>query len=217
MWISNNKYNGVLFSTLKLSYGLRATDRRTIGIQKDDGTPVAFGHYYLIGQKGVRQLFPFANIATQDMTVEPKTKFEALINLSHTLDRIVFDVGYNFFCMRKEGVSLKKAWLNDTYAIATIDYDTSPVKSFLYTNAGNIDINDIDQNIIGQHTIQEQNINISAAQTPSQITHKMYATLGFQTHWKRPLLIAVGGSYEWAQKNSALSNYALWANGSFTF
>jgi hypothetical protein len=213
---SKNSFD--LFSSLKISYGLEATQKRTLGIKKDDGTPVPFSQYYLVGQRGVRHLFPFANISTLDLQVTPKWQFEGLVNLDFMFSDFHVAVGYNLFLKEKEAVFLKSSWSNDSYAIAYFDYRTNAGEIFLEDNAGNIEWDAADVNILGdQHYIEEKNLDISAVSTPCQTTHKIYAVLGYQTTWKNPLMFSFGGAYEFSDSNSAFDNYSFWGNVSLAF
>ena len=210
-----------LFSVLKLSYGLQNTQKRTLNVKKDNGAVIPFSQYYLVGQKGLRQLMPFANVSTQDVKVEPRWQFEMLIDLSFTLNFWHIDLGYNFFTKEKENVSLKSTWQNNTYAFADTDYDTAGnVLSFYYNRENDIIVvnpDTIDNNLLDQNFIQDTNLNFDSIRTPSQTTHKFYLALSYMTNWKNPLLAGLGGSYEFANSNSAMDNYMIWSNISLSF
>jgi len=212
-----------LFSSLKVSYGLEGSERRTLGLKKDAGSSVPFSQYYLVGKKGTIPLLPFANISTLDLKIEPKWQFEALIDLAFSLSCFHINLGYNFFVKEKEGVSLKKSWPNDTFAIAVKNYDTKPdvapvgrersnYHPFLYvfTNPSQ------DPNIIN-HTIEEKNLDILSAATSSQSSHKLHASLGYLSGGENSFLFSLWGAYEFSDSNSALSNYSLGTNFSFVF
>ena len=207
-----------VFSSLKISYGLESTQKRTLGIKKDDGTPVPFSQYYLVGELGVRHLMPFANVSTLDLKVAPKWQFEGLINLDFMFSNFHVAVGYNLFLKEKETAFLKKYWPNNTYGIASTTYASAPTTSFLYNNAGAFNQNHLDQNIFGErHTIQDANLDVASATTPSQTTHKIFAVLGYQAEWRNPLMVSFGGAYEFSDSNSAFDNYSFWTNVSVAF
>ena len=218
----NGKNSVDLFSSLKLSYGLQNTQKRTFGFKSDDGTSVPFSQYYLVGELGVRHLFPFANVSTLDLKIEPRWQFEALINLDFKLSDFHIAVGYDFFAKEKESVFLKRSWEDNIYAIASVEggnYSTDPDKSFLYTDQGVVALNpDVDNQVFGQQQyIQENNLDFNSVSTPSQTTHKIYASVGYLTKWSNPFLIVVGGAYEFSDSNSAFSNYSFWSNISLAF
>lgn len=220
LWRSD-KFKGDFFSSFKLSYGLDDTEKRTIGLRNNTGCSacsIPYAQYYLVGQKGVRHLRPFANISTQDVKVKHGLEFEGLVDVALTFNRFHVDLGYDLYAREPEQLYLKKTWSDDTYAIADVDYATYPnVPAFLYDANGNIDLSHIDDHILGQHTIQCSNLDLDAAATPSQVTHKIYASLGYMASGKTHVAFNIGGSYECAARNSAPENYTLWTNVNFVF
>ncbi|MFC1894437.1 hypothetical protein ACFLYH_00640 [Candidatus Dependentiae bacterium] len=217
IWNDEKKYFN-FFSSFQVSYGIESSEKRTLGIKKDDGTPVPFSQYYLVGELGVRHLMPFANVSTLDLSVTPKWMFEGLISLDFSFSNFHFGAGYNLFLKEKESVFLKKNWEDDIYGIADVEYITSDgAATFLYNGDGLIDDAGIDENILGQHTIGINNLDIDSATTPSQVTNKIYGSLGYITDWQNPLGFFVGASYEWANSNSTFDNYSFWSNVNFAF
>jgi len=54
-------------------------------------------------------------------------------------------------------------------------------------------------------------LNTCVAETPSQVSNKLFAGLGYIfKKWDNPLMLGLGGSYEWAN-SAAISGWAVWA------
>jgi hypothetical protein len=198
-------------------YGLKSTEKRTLGIQKDDGSSVPFGHYYLVGQRGLRYFFPFANVSTQELDVTPGVHCQALVNLAFTFKGINIDCGYNLFAKQKETVKLKYPWQDDMYAIAYDDHATNTNYFMIEQASGAFDATAIDGNILGKHPIQWNNIDLRSATTPAQITHKFYGAISHTTSWKTPLLCGIGAAYELGSSNTSIDAYSAWFNASVAF
>lgn len=209
--------NSVSCSTVvRALYLLPATEKRTLGMRKDDGTSIPFGVYYAVGRLFAHPVTPFANVSTQDLKVEPKLQVEGLCNLNFNFKTIDLNVGYNIFAKQRETIALKHAWNNDTYAIAFEDYTTFSSPLFGQTNFG--DKTQVDSNIMGKkQPINEQNLDFRAATAPSLVSHKFYGTLSYTSKDKTPLLFGIGGSYEFGSANTGIDNYALWLQSSLAF
>ena len=59
--------------------------------------------------------------------------------------------------------------------------------------------------------IQDQYLDLGSITTPSVMTHKIYAGLGYQWNkYKYPAMLSIGASYEFASNNSSLENWSAW-------
>ncbi|MFA6991458.1 MAG: hypothetical protein WC192_05420, partial [Candidatus Babeliales bacterium] len=109
----------------------------------------------------------------------------------------VLDLGYNFFYKDEEDCWVKN-WTDGVYALATEDYSTAikfgedPDFILSYLNMTDLDVD--------------------AVKTPSQVTNKIFAGLGYQFNYSKsvPGLVGIGGSYEFASDNAALEYYSVW-------
>ncbi len=215
LW-KNDRSSVSFLANASCSYGLEDTEKRTLGIQKNDGTPVPFSQYYVVGQKGVRHLFPFANISTQDLKVTPGVHCQALANLAFTFKNVAFDCGYNLFAKQHETVQLKNAWNDGIYAIAQEDYTTDlSYAPFLYNVTSPIQ-NSIDTFTL-DHTIDTNNVNLRAATSPSQITHKFYGAISHTVNGKNPILFGLGAAYEFCSSNTSIDAYSAWLTANLAF
>lgn len=206
-----NKATTVSFATnITTQYFVEEIEKRTLGIKRDDGTSVPFGQYYAIGQRRLAKVFPFANVSNQELKVTPGLVSEGLFSMIAAFKKLNIALGYNIFLKQKERVTLNQAWANNTYAIASTAYSGTTIFG---TNP-----NHLDQNIMNaRQTIDDKNIDLNAVATPTQISHKVVASLSYLSRDHNPLLFGVGGSYEIGQNNAAPSSYALWVQASCAF
>ena len=199
-------------------YLFDGTEKRTLDYIRVDGTKPSAGYYNQGGQTGVAGVFPLANILTQDIKVTPGSLFDGILALAFNIGNFTFDIGYNLYAKEAEKVALKNAWQNDTYAEAAWSYNTAAAfttyvnaadpKAYAYQNAPD-----------GTNAaINADNLDFSTIQTPSQVTHKAYAGLGYVFNkMKYPVMIGCGGSYEATSRNDALEGWAVWAKGGISW
>jgi hypothetical protein len=196
---------------------LPETEKRTLGFKYSDdmsgqdwmpisaGKLVPMGWYLLGGQSGKKGLFPLANVLTRDVTVRPGWQAEGIASLAFNWTDFTFDLGYNLFAKERESV-MEKNWPNDTYARATISYNTDDAFS--------------SSSIFGNGSwIQRDDLITEVAATPVYVTHKIFggATYAFND-WEYPFMLGLGASWEFTQgTNSALDGYALWAKVALAF
>jgi hypothetical protein len=224
-FLKHNKTSLSLVSLITLDYLFPVTQRRTLGIKKDDGTQIPFGHYYAVGQTGVRYLTPFANVSTQALKISPGVFCEGLLSVKGKVSSCEINLGYNLFVKQKESVTLRQTWLENTYAIAHEDYKTvapffthdtvvniptGPGEEQVFTNP-----NRIDKYILGK--IQTKNLDMSPAITPAQFTHTLFISADYSIKWRTPITLGLGGAYTISSYNNVPSGYALWVSTGLTF
>lgn len=220
LWESRKNNIEFLFN-FDMRYIFNNTQKRTLGLKKDSGEILNFGQYYLAGQKDLLPLYPMANFLTQDVKIKPNAQLEGLLGLAFNLSNFTIDLGYNLFWKNKEGATLKNSWLDDTYAIANAEYLTLDDDGHGYYGPFNPDsvyhyAAVADTGITG--AINSGNIDLEAVKTPSQVTHKIYAGLGYAfNQWRYPLLMGIGADYEFASSNAALQQWALWLKLGLSF
>ena len=179
------------------------TQKRTIGFRSDGLNKVyAWSQYRMLGEDGIAGVFPAANVLTRDVKVRQGILFDCDINFNVYHNNWLFNLGYNYFSRSDESVSVK-SWDDDKYARAAWDYKTT--SPFLISNCQ-------------EGAIQKSMLNVAAAATPASITHKIYGILSYTFASARtPFFIGIGASGEFAQENSALQGYELYARLGFSF
>jgi hypothetical protein len=204
IWKSNRAKAKILFAA-DYRYLFEATEERTVGIRA-----TKMGHYILaqkIGAPANTPLFPAANVLTQDLRVKPGSQIDAMIDFSFMCSKFTVDFGYNLFFKDSESVWVKN-WTENTFALAEKDYDTK--NPFVAPTPGSPTFS---------QAINFADLDIDAATSSSQCTHKIFGGLGYtfnicNTH---PLSVGGGASYEFVTSNAALENYSIWIKGGVSF
>ncbi len=189
-----------------LRYLVKAYEKRTLGLKNRP-----FGQYYLLGKVGKEKLIPAANVLTRNVEVTPGVLFDGMLGISYNYRCFVLDLGYNIYARQTACVTLCSRLEEDTYALTARGYSTVTtvpplaVRPFTITPA-NVDGGDLATAVISKDTI-----DITVAQTPAQCTHSIYSAIGYvAANQSRPLMIGIGGKYEWSPSNSALSQWSIW-------
>lgn len=201
-------------------YLLQGIEKRTLSF-KDPHTDehVKGGYYILGGEEGLAKLFPLANILTKDISVKPGSQFNGIANLSFYNKNWLFDLGYNFFYKERERVKLQNPWTNDKYAMAGINYDTT--RNFLVTMANPLAATQAyaSNAIAGENVaIQKSHLNLDSVKTPAIRTHKIYSELGYRCNKdKHPIILGIGGSYEFTDNNVAIEGWTVWLKSTIRF
>ena len=217
LWRSNNKSLDLSLAA-NYKYLFKGTEKRTLDFKYANttelstlaNTRVMWGPYILGGQSGATEATPLANFLTQNVNVTPGSQLDAMISLAFNYDNWRLDVGYELFVKEAESVTIK-SWTDDTYGIAATSWDTQ--YAFM-TNASNTTIYMGSDSAYGNYalyTIDKEHLLPNNAATPSQLSHKMFLSAGYAFNkWEYPLMIGLGGSYEFASNNSTLEEWAIW-------
>jgi len=206
--IGDNKNCIEFLLSADLNYLFEGDEKRTLGVKSPtDKKVIPFGHYYLVAKKGGDNIpFPLANVSTIDIDVEPGLQFESLAALLLKAGKVTLELGYSCFAKQSENVGLKDNWEEGVYGIIDPTYDGT---NFNLTS-GKAYYND--------KAINKEHLDIDGAKSPSCITHKIYAALGYLCDSRRfPYLVGVGASFEFTGDNSALEGFAAWAKVGIQF
>lgn len=194
LWKNKNAAVRVLIDA-DYRYLFESSEDRTLGVK---GDTYKMAHYYLAGKIDQQDapLFPAANILTQSIKVKPGSQFDLLADLSFKSGGFIIDLGYNFFYKDEEDCWTKESWQNDTYILVSDNYPTNDKLAL----ADSI------------QSLNETDLDVDAIKSPSQVTNKVFAGLGYQFNYSKsvPGLVGIGGSYEFASDNAALENYSVW-------
>jgi len=208
-------------------YLLEDEERRTLGLKGCNFAfndkfgadlkvprPVKLLQYYLVAkdQQQNQPLFPAANILTRPLDITPGSQLDALAAFSFKCHGFMLDIGYNLFWKDKEKVELDNCSFENVYGIAHNAYPTdalfNPASPSAFPAFYPVD----------GRLLTPADLNLDAARTPSQLTHKIFAGIGFGCDVnKYPVSIGIGGSYEFVSSNASLETYALWAKAGFSF
>ncbi len=178
-----------------LLYLIPNNQTRTVGIKH-----IPWGHYVLLGKKGAinEPLFPSANILTCNMRINPGIQASSMVTTTLITPCIDVGIGYSLLIKGEEGVGLKNPFPEETYGIAAFGHDTSTEFTQATTRDG--------------HWLRSQDIDVSVAQTPSQVIHGVHCALTKIIELNKVALKANGGvQTSFTPQNTAPVGYTLWA------
>lgn len=227
LWADDNKSLDLLFA-FNYRYLFDSTEKRTLGwnyyaLSGYVGKQVLYGWWQLGAKIGDTQAIPLANYLTRDLKVSPGSQFDGILQLAFNWENWTFDLGYNLYAKEAETVKLKGGcktscgtgggWDDDTYFL--VDPRWTTFNAFIdAASAGSPTV----YYRYGNERINTSNLDFNAAETPSVITHKLYGGVGYAfSEWEYPLMLGIGGSYEWATDNDCLEQWSLWLKGGITF
>lgn len=218
------KHNLKFFLRMKYRYLLENDENRTLGIKAGiNGAAGTYdwGQYYLLGRLNsgstvqYRSLIPAANVTTLRVDVTPGSQFDGVLGMTYNNGGFSFDLGYNLYYKDDESVKLNQHLTADTYFVAARDFNTSTAATAfaaaLVDGGAVTDVN---------HTwyVNDANLDLASAETPSQFTNSIYTALSYTfKKWEVPMLLGIGGKYEFASENSALEQWNIWMKTGVTF
>ncbi len=200
---------------LKYRYLFENDERRTLGLTGATQVPNAnLSQYQLLGLNGATAaLVPAANVTNQAVNVTPGSQFDGDLSLSYHRGGFSVDLGYNLYAREGEDVKLKGAGItNQYYAIASRLFDaTGPFDATAQAN--------VETYVNGNtNRLTNANLNLAGAATGSQFTNAIFGGAGYVfKNWDCPLMLGVGGKYEFANNNNALEQWGLWLKAGVGF
>jgi len=229
-----------LHMALNYRYLFESSEKRTLGLlDKCDQTtttnsscepcppcPTArcWGHYKLLGNCDKKALEPAANKLTQNVDVTPGSQIDAIFDFWYTYGGFSYNLGYNLYWRDDEEIDLKNCEVfkkdcwgfprQDFFFDNGIDQDAaqntfSQFISDFECNSGDYQT-DVTTGGQANKFITDKDIVKSVAETPRQLTHKIFGGLAYAWNdWDLPFMIGVGGHYEFASDNSAVENWGV--------
>jgi len=178
--------------------------------------------YYLVAadQQQNKPLQPAANILTRRVDVTPGSQLDGIVDLNFKCSGFIADLGYNLFWKEREKVCAKSlscqtacdgTSLDVNYGFAHPHYSTADL--FNDQKTVSVETTPIDGKFINA------NLSTAPATTPSTLTNKIFAGLGygFEISDKYPTSVGVGGSYEFASNNAAIEAWSVWLKACISF
>jgi hypothetical protein len=203
----------------KYRYLFESSEKRTLGL-KYAGESVPAGQYALLvkaGRAANDGLIPAANVLTQNVNVTPGSQLDSMLSVTYNNGGLSADLGYNLYYREAESVKRKDATWSDTqYAIANINFDTTAAGPAALDAAG---VGYAAGGAAGYAApIKATDLNTSACATPAQTTHGVVAGLGYTfREWETPLMLGLGGKYEFAGDNAAVEQWGVWLKAGLAF
>lgn len=195
----------------KYSYGFSAQQVRTLGLTNVTNGDQAQGHYKLVAKLGTTHAAPLANVSTLAVTVEPRSRLEAVAGFCYRFNRFTADVAYNLFYAQEENVKLKGAFSETAYQLPdpTGVTATTTFADATQTTGGYI--------LAPTSTIVTNAIDLTAPTTPVQVVHKVAAGLGYSFDFSIPVRAGIGGEVDFSSNNQSINSWAAWAKLGFSF
>jgi hypothetical protein len=191
---------------MKYRYLFESSEHRTLQLNLTPGFP---SQYILLGVDGTMQGIPAANVLTQNLNVTPGSQFDGVLGLAYNNGGFAFDLGYNLYFRESEKARYKGDFDTTKYQVMARDWDETTA-NFDVTNLIN---NDVDGYDVGEEAeaLGVSNLNLDAPATPSQLTNAIYSGFGYYfSKWETPLMLGLGGKYEFAAKNSAVEQWTVY-------
>lgn len=189
-------------------YLFKGDEKRTLNIA---GIP--WSQYMLVGTNGQKGVQPLANVSTLTVDVTPGNYIDAAVILSYLNGGFTFDIGYNPFWKDEDHISYDDSFPSSTYAIAGSDYDATTNFDSTKIAGGSPTISQL-TTIATTPTnttfLTQSSLDKDVAQSPSQLTHKLFAGLGYAfNEWDTPFMLGVSGYYEFAPEQKALQQWGV--------
>jgi hypothetical protein len=189
---------------LNYRYLFEASEHRPLKL-KNYASP-----YVLLGVNGQQTLVPAVNVLTPlGVDVTPGSQLDGILALAYNNGGFCFDLGYNMFYREDEDVHVKGTLTAGTYGVAARNFQTNA--NFNVTTAAEFDGAAV-------AVLTNDNIDANAAATPSVFTNGIYGGLGYHfKKWDYPLLMGIGGKYDWANENSNPDSWSVWLKLALSF
>lgn len=162
------------------------------------GADRLLGHYYSAVQNVENAAFqPLVNFMPSTK-VKPGSQLDSLAALAFKYCSFGFDAGYNLFWKDKETVTM--GTLPEVYLADRDDLLTAA--GFKPTTS-----------VRDEQRLTSASFDLTSMANPAQLTHKIFGGVSYMTMFGEhdyPVNFHVGGSYEFAQDNAALEQYAVW-------
>lgn len=183
---------------------------------------------------------PGINFFTQKVNVNPRNMFEVWAALSFNYCNFRFEAGYDFWYRSKEKVSLADKDLGvgiydiayDPFLTCQISESCAKICQSVPTLPG-APVSDLafvtvkNSNALNARAVTENNcanlpcsyLNLNSAANPRALSSTVYGAIAYDCCLccEYPVMIGVGGQYEFAHRKSALSQYGVWLKTAISF
>ena len=230
--ILEQEHHGLLLiSHARWHYFMSHNARRTLGLTRADGSSYRWAQYQLVGQLGLPLVAPGANVLTRIIKSKPKHQGELALIMAYRYRSWELTLGYDSWIRSKEQLELKECWPQCTYAFPKASFkdmlvsfgnDTCPIDEYspdppepTFTLASATNKSRICRLSSGGPgcPIDCKQLSVKPAEIPHVHTHMVFGTLSRGWYYDKNSIIAtIGGGYEHAHNNSALSLYMLWGS-----
>jgi hypothetical protein len=201
-----------ILGDFKYRYAFGAHERRSFDLSNNGD----WSRYLLvIMQDQPSNPLPGINYMTLPSEVTPRSTIDLWLALHHQYCNWDIEIGYDLWWRQKEKVALRCC--DNPLSSNTIGiFDMSGICGTNPTTASTATIAQSFGAVVSDPTfvpLTVNQLNLLSAAHPTVLTNKIYAAVARQfTCTSITGLFGLGGSYEFAQHNSAFNQWALWAN-----
>ena len=241
--VGNNKHAGIMWGS-RMSYEMWTNDRdKYLWIHTNihsqylfqntqkrsfDLTDKQWSRYIWVYPNSkataITDIEPGINHLTFDVKVSPRSTHNINTALVYCCDWFTAEAGYNLFTRQPELVELECKFV-ESFGIAGInegETDNLQTKNNATIRRLFNDQGICDDSTLGEPdtfvTIKEGDLNPNSAAMPCMLASAMYLTLGYRNDDLRaPLLLALGGSYQWSPDNAGLESWQAWGKLALSF
>lgn len=212
----------------EVRYLFKSGETRTLGLKNR-----VWGQYYLLGHDlgaaynpdtTITQKIPAANVLTRKVDVTPGVQFDGTASLVYTNGGWSLDLGWNPYARESESVKLRGTFPDNTYAVASRAFNTAKQETddptgTVVDNQFTLVAGNVDGGVVATALVNNSSIDTTPATTPSQFTNAIYGSVAhmWDRGHKHASILALGGKYEFASKNSALEQWNVWAKMGIEF
>jgi hypothetical protein len=212
LWRSEDKKSELnMHACGKYSYGFGAEQVRTLGLSSNTDGVVPAGQFILVAKENTSILTHLANVSTLAVTVEPKSRLEAVAGFCYRFNRISVDVAYNLFYNQAENVKVKALWDEALYGLPENGLSNEVLNVAADDFIGDVTI------LAPGNTANTHTVDLSAASTPAQLVHKVGGGVNYSFETKLPISLGAGADVELSSNNHSINSWSVWLKASFGF
>ena len=176
---------------------------------------------------------PGINVMTRGVKVEPGSQLDLLASLQFKCKDWHFELGYNLWAKESEDLSLNSPWTEPgVFGLISSNAAYEPLVNVQGVHPGALQFPELiypepaATGISSATTInafaagdgifiQENDVDLSGH--PSALSHKIFGNVALDfTFKKQPMFVGLGASYEFADDNTELEQWALWLKVAIT-
>lgn len=228
--LSVNEVNSfTLLADIRYAYFFKKQEVRSIDLFNGD-----WSRYILVATDAQRSVpLPGINFFTQHVDITPRGNLDAWIALHYQECDWDFELGYDCWWRQSEKIALRcacppvaiydvvgdpKISASQAKICQAVAGDDAPPSDLVFTpvSCKQPQLNDDCCTTLAAHASV---LNLESAASPRALTNTVYGAFGyhFLLYCENPMHIGLGGSYEFAHTDSALSQAGLWLKGSISF
>lgn len=198
-----------LFANARYAYFLKAHERRSLDLCPNG----EWSRYLLVAREGALETaLPGINFFTREVNVTPRSNAELIAAFHYNYKHWNFELGYNYWFRQKEKIAITcNACDPSTVGIFDLPHVLN-AQVGPFTTASTAQINQAFSAVQDATAIFVTNsdLNLNSAAHPRASSCKLYGSAGYDFDCcKYPLFTAIGASYEWGHKRSALSQWGI--------